>query len=111
MVVCTGLLFLLNTAGGKKCTDPSVTSGLNDYLADAARTQESGALESWIKSRESGQLTVLKVELVEVHALHQVPQRLGLKRGQSGVTDSPEEQTDVNQNDGHGLVCHFLLQN
>lgn len=41
----------------------------------------SPSARSWIKSRESGQLTVLKVELVEVHALHQVPQRLGLKRG------------------------------
>ena len=35
-------------------------------------------------------LTVFKVELVEVHALHQVPQSLGFKRGESRITNPPE---------------------
>lgn len=57
-------------------------------------------------AQTSLRLTVLKVELVEVHALHQVSQRFGLKRGQSGVTDSPvtQNQTHVNQNNGDALV-------
>lgn len=33
--------------------------------------------------------TILKVELVKVHALHQVSKGLWLKRSQSRVTDSP----------------------
>lgn len=36
-------------------------------------------------------LTIVKVEPVEVHPLHQVPQTFRLKRGQSGVTDLPEK--------------------
>lgn len=34
--------------------------------------------------------TILKVEAVEVGALHQVPQGLGLKGREAGVTDLPE---------------------
>lgn len=47
---------------------------------------------------------------MEVHALHQVSQRLGLEGGQSGVTDSPvtQKQTDVSRNDGAALVCATL---
>lgn len=60
MVVCTGLLFLLNTAGGKKCTDPLVMSGLNDYLADSARTHESGALKAGLKAESRGSLQFSK---------------------------------------------------
>lgn len=36
-------------------------------------------------------LTVFKVELVKVHALHQVPQGLGFKRGESRITNPPEK--------------------
>lgn len=34
-------------------------------------------------------LTVLKVELVEIHSLNQVSKCLRLKRGQARVTDPP----------------------
>lgn len=37
-------------------------------------------------------LTVLEVEPVEIHPLHQVAERLGLERGQSGVADLTEEE-------------------
>ena len=37
-------------------------------------------------------LTVLKVESVEVHPLYQVAQRLRLKRSQSGVANFTEEE-------------------
>lgn len=48
-------------------------------------------------------LTVLKVELVEVHALHQVPQRLRLEGGQARITDSPgrEEKSREETNVSH----------
>lgn len=85
MVVCTGLLFLLNTAGGQECTGRSIKPRVLMGTEQPAESEQ--------------QLTVLKVELVEVHALHQVSQRLGLKRGQPGVTDSPvtQNRTDGNQ--------------
>lgn len=35
-------------------------------------------------------LTILKVELMEVHSLNQVSKCFGLKRGQARVTDPPE---------------------
>lgn len=35
-------------------------------------------------------LTVFKVELVEVHSLHQVPQSLGFKGGESRIANPPE---------------------
>lgn len=36
-----------------------------------------------------GALTIVKVEAVEVHPLHQVAEALGLKRGQARVADLP----------------------
>lgn len=36
-----------------------------------------------------GPLTIVKVEAVEVHPLHQVAEALGLKRGQARVADLP----------------------
>ena len=42
--------------------------------------------------------TIVEVELVEVHSLHQVSQSFGLKGSESRVTDSPvgqQEQVSV----------------
>lgn len=38
-------------------------------------------------------LTILEVELVEVHSLHQVSESFRLKRGESRVTDPPVSTT------------------
>jgi len=45
-------------------------------------------MQEVIKKKKT--LTVLEVEPVEVHPLHQVAERLRLKGGQSGVADLPE---------------------
>ena len=42
-------------------------------------------------------LTVFKVELVKVHALHQVPQGLGFKRGESRITNPPGREKEVGE--------------
>ena len=47
-------------------------------------------------------LTVLKVELVEVHALYQVAQGLGFERGQSRVTDPPRREDGKGTEDQEG---------
>lgn len=73
MVVCTGLLFLLNTGAGIKKTE---------QLSVGSKIRRTN-------TENKTQLTVLEVELVKVHPLHQVSQRFGLKRGQAGVADSP----------------------
>lgn len=59
-----------------------------------------------LKSREW--LTVFKVELVKIHALHQVSQSFRLKRSQARVTDSPviEKQKSV----GIFLMLQCLIQ-
>lgn len=42
-------------------------------------------------------LTVFKVELVKVHALHQVPQGLRFKRGESRIANPPEEEKETGE--------------
>lgn len=42
-------------------------------------------------------LTIVKVESVEVHALHQVPQGLGFKRGQTRITDFTGHKIKIEQ--------------
>lgn len=39
-------------------------------------------------------LTVFKVELVEVHPLHQVPEGLRFKRGESRIANPPEREQE-----------------
>ena len=45
-------------------------------------------------SNKSINLTVLKVESVEIHSLHQVAERLRLKGGQSRIADLTEEERE-----------------
>lgn len=45
--------------------------------------------------RRRRRLTVVEVEAVEVHPLHQVAEPLGLEGGQTGVADLPEENDHV----------------
>lgn len=74
-----GLAVFTQHCGGETCTDLSV---------------KIKRIEVKTNTDTKKQLTVLEVELVKVHALHQVSQRFGLKRGQSRVTDSPVTHTD-----------------
>lgn len=54
------------------------------------RRQTSPAVTALVTNTlNTEQLTVLKVEFVKVHALHQISESLRFKRSQSGVTDSP----------------------
>jgi len=44
--------------------------------------------------QEPGRLTVLKVELVEVHAFHQVTQGLRFERGEARIANPPGRERD-----------------
>lgn len=79
-----GLLFLESTERGEE----SEEKGQRCISA-----REHGAFQTAGSELASGggggALTIVKVEAVEVHPLHQVAEALGLKRGQARVADLP----------------------